>query len=594
MMTVRSPSFLSPLQYGKTLFVLVLMLLIFFLTDPARFIGWFEEQVHTYPPAAEVVKDVEAGAERLGLMRSADAQKRFVQALQLRETGGGVKPQGAGQTTVQGEESGEPVVPWDKVLAYCTGLPKRLCGKGPAAVNASAFLTVNGTLSPGNATLPAVNGTLPENGATALPGVSGVNGTLPGASNGTDLRCNGTLGAVNCTNLTSNSTLGAANGTVPESNGTVVPPVASLVPLGEGVKGKVLLAGDSMMMEGLGPVLLRFLRGHGGVEVTREAVYSTGLCRADYFDWPAHMKNVVERHKPHLVIICLGANDGQDIVDENKKRHIAGTDTWKVHYRQRAKLLLAAAQSTGARVIWVGLPIMGKEPHGTYIKAVVAEQRAACEETPSSLFIDTWATLAGEKGEFLSFVQGKDKAHIRIRSNDKVHVTEAGGTILLADIRPVLEVMFVHPPAVNATAVNATAGNIAAVNGTVPVMNGTSLAAKNATAPADSTSPQANGSVSAVQGGPPASSGGAGKSALAGVRDAAVSPTGMQPATPKTGPKTAMSAKGNSGENATASKKAGGTKAGTTAEKTNTPSVHEKKTPSPTTPSAAGNGRPQI
>ena len=526
---------LSPLKYSTTLFVLVVMFLVFFVSDPVRFLGWFEEQSHTSPSAALVVKEVETGAERLGLMRSADAQKHFFQALRLHETGGRIKAdttkraEGAGETgeLALAPVATEPLVPWDKVAAYFTGLPERLFGGQPKTVNGTATVpvVVGAATLPGapaslgkNATLPGTEGSLVGNGTLAGNGTAGMHSTpplsaIPGA-NATIMAGNATCATENAlfaqgngTLLQGNSTRHLGNGTLPQGNTTAIPPVASLIPLAEGAKGVVLLTGDSMMMEGLGPVLLRFLRGHGGVEVVREAVYSTGLCRADYFDWPAHMKKVVEQHKPHLVIICLGANDGQDIVDANKKRHIAGTETWKVQYRERAKLLLAAAQATGARVIWVGLPIMGKEPHATYIKAVVAEQRAACEETPSCLFIDTWATLAGAKGEFLSFIQGKDKVHTRIRSNDKVHVTEAGGTLLLADIRPTLECMFVRPPAVNGTALNATLpyGNstMLGANSALPGVNGTAPAITRAV-PSPSSVPQGNTRLPAAPGNLPA------------------------------------------------------------------------------------------
>ena len=76
-MTVHSSFSFSPLKYSTTLFVLVVMFLVFFVSDPVRFLGWLEEQSHTCPSAALVVKEVETGAERLGLMRSADAQKHF-------------------------------------------------------------------------------------------------------------------------------------------------------------------------------------------------------------------------------------------------------------------------------------------------------------------------------------------------------------------------------------------------------------------------------------------------------------------------------------------------------------------------------------
>ena len=209
--------------------------------------------------------------------------------------------------------------------------------------------------------------------------------------------------------------------------------------IAEGEKAVVMLAGDSMMMEGMGSVLLRHLRNNPNIIVHREAVYSTGLCRDDYFNWPAHMEKLVEKHNPDLVIIHIGANDGQDIVEAKKKRSIAGTDKWKEAYGKRATLLLEKATAKGAKAIWVGLPIMGKKPMSTYVSFLSEEQAKATANNVASLFVDTTATLANNKGEFLTFWQNADKTTVRIRSNDKVHVTESGGKIILEQLEPILD-----------------------------------------------------------------------------------------------------------------------------------------------------------
>lgn len=98
-------------------------------------------------------------------------------------------------------------------------------------------------------------------------------------------------------------------------------------------KPLVLLVGDSMMMEGFGPVLQRTLRKRPDLEVVREGKYSTGLSRQDYFDWPAQLEKLVGKYNPDMVVICMGANDPQDIIDENRKRHHADSESWKTIYR---------------------------------------------------------------------------------------------------------------------------------------------------------------------------------------------------------------------------------------------------------------------
>ena len=114
-------------------------------------------------------------------------------------------------------------------------------------------------------------------------------------------------------------------------------------------KPLVLLVGDSMMMEGFGPVLQRTLRKRPDLDVVREGKYSTGLSRQDYFDWPAQLEKLVEKYNPDMVVICMGANDPQDIIDENRKRHHADSESWKTIYRSRAERLLAVATASYKR-----------------------------------------------------------------------------------------------------------------------------------------------------------------------------------------------------------------------------------------------------
>lgn len=203
-------------------------------------------------------------------------------------------------------------------------------------------------------------------------------------------------------------------------------------------KPKVLLVGDSMMMEGFGPVLQRTLRKRPDMEVAREGKYSTGLSREDYFDWPAHLRELVDKHKPDLIVICMGANDPQDIIDENRKRHHADSDSWKTIYRGRAERLLAVATSRGSKVVWAGLPIMGKEPYATRVRRLSRLQKEACD-VYRAVFVDTTRVLADERGAYATFGKDGQGRHVRLRYKDMVHVTEDGGALLTAAVVPAIE-----------------------------------------------------------------------------------------------------------------------------------------------------------
>ncbi|MDR1085242.1 MAG: DUF459 domain-containing protein [Deltaproteobacteria bacterium] len=190
----------------------------------------------------------------------------------------------------------------------------------------------------------------------------------------------------------------------------------------------ILLTGDSMMLEGIGPPLQKLLAGLEGVTVSREGRYATGLCRLDVFDWFAYFKGLLEQKKPDLVIITLGANDTQDIV-EDKKRHQVTTDSWRKLYGQRVTRLLELARETNSQIFWIGLPVMGREPYNTRTLAINQVTEAACREASNCRFYDTWTILADSSGKYTTFLNQGQK-HLRVRAKDLIHLTETGGQIM--------------------------------------------------------------------------------------------------------------------------------------------------------------------
>ena len=370
--------------------------------------------------------------------------------------------------------------------AEASGTPSAMNGTQPPSSTGAKAIAATGNASagvPGNATglSTAANATAPVAAVNATQGMPATNSTAAAAN------ATGGMPATNATQgmPATNATAAAANATVPHD------------------KPLVLLVGDSMMMEGLGPALLRNLRGRDDLVVVREAKYSTGLSRMDYFDWPAFMESLVEKYTPDVVIITMGGNDAQDIVDENKKRHFVGTPSWEERYRERAGLLLAAAQKGGAKVIWVGLPIMGYPNQDKYTRQLCAQQKAACTNATSQVFVDTLAVLADEKGEFMAFIKDDEGKQTRIRYKDKIHVTTTGGEMLIKEVLPHLDAIL--KPLANASgamvggAANSGQKNATSpsVNGTLPETKATALPAANATA-----SGQKNATVPSTKGTP--------------------------------------------------------------------------------------------
>jgi S-formylglutathione hydrolase FrmB len=195
---------------------------------------------------------------------------------------------------------------------------------------------------------------------------------------------------------------------------------------------KILIVGDSFMVEGFGPVLERELRNIPELEVKRVFKSATGLCRPDFFDWNSYMEGLLSEYSPELVVLSLGANDTQDIVTDDRKRHMVASEGWNEAYGARVRTILDMAGDAGATVFWVGLPIMGKKLYNQRVENLNSVVAETCAEALNCRFFDSWDILTDKPGEFTAFRTMPGGKHERIRAKDSIHLTELGGEILVA------------------------------------------------------------------------------------------------------------------------------------------------------------------
>lgn len=228
--------------------------------------------------------------------------------------------------------------------------------------------------------------------------------------------------------------LWAFSGFKPGSGGLSLPPAAGRSPKmnSEGVfnPGRVLLLGDSMMLEGFGPQLQRRLSAWPGLSVSRTGRYGTGLCRLDVFDWLHYFDLCLIQYQPDLVILTVGANDTQDIVDAGHKRVFLGSDEWNAIYADRVRELLRLAEMRGVELFWVGLPIMGREPYTQRVIAINKVAERVCQAAPNCRFWDSWLSVADAEGRYSAFLRDEEGKRQRVRAQDGVHLTEFGGGLM--------------------------------------------------------------------------------------------------------------------------------------------------------------------
>ncbi len=192
---------------------------------------------------------------------------------------------------------------------------------------------------------------------------------------------------------------------------------------------KVLLVGDSMMLVGFGPALENSLLKYNGVSVVREGAYSTGLNRIDYYDWFTKTDELIALHKPDILVVMFGGNDGQGIIDKNKKSYTFGAEGWAEVYRERVNVYLTRTSSKVKKIYWVGHPITGNDDFLNKFLAMNPIYQSECAKFPNAVFVDSWKRFA-VNGEFRQSIPDDNGLWQIAKQSDGVHVTDFGGRIL--------------------------------------------------------------------------------------------------------------------------------------------------------------------
>jgi hypothetical protein len=95
----------------------------------------------------------------------------------------------------------------------------------------------------------------------------------------------------------------------------------------------------------------------GPCETGKEGKHQTGLTRQNKFNWAEEAKSIVADFHPDLVVVSLGLNDIQSIVEANRTRTNYGTPAWSKKYGEMVGTLLQSLSAAPAGILWIGNPV---------------------------------------------------------------------------------------------------------------------------------------------------------------------------------------------------------------------------------------------
>jgi uncharacterized protein len=195
---------------------------------------------------------------------------------------------------------------------------------------------------------------------------------------------------------------------------------------------RVLIIGDSLGID-MGDALQNDLANTGVVAATLDGRVDTGLTRADYFNWPVELQADLKAHNPQIVVIMMGANDPQDFLGPPDVPY--GNAAWNGMYSQRVASFMQLASSTGAKVIWVGMPPMQEPTLDAKMSDINAvDMQQAGKQKPPVTFLQSWTVLGTPQGGYTAYINNSAGQAINVRTPDGTHITPDGGEVLSQNV----------------------------------------------------------------------------------------------------------------------------------------------------------------
>ncbi|WP_164710382.1 SGNH/GDSL hydrolase family protein [Euzebya pacifica] len=198
--------------------------------------------------------------------------------------------------------------------------------------------------------------------------------------------------------------------------------------------------GDSLT-EQIGPTLIQRM-GRPGVpgEAFHDFTYSSGLSRPDFYDWPARAAQLMAEEDPDIWVVMVGANDGQDVIDDGGQFRQLGTDEWEAIYRSRIGGLMDLLTADGRAVIWIGQPVMRDTEFDERMEYLSSLYQSEASARAYVSFVDARRVFAGDDGRYADYLPAGDGSLTQMRLGDGIHLTRSGAERLVSQLLPLLPI----------------------------------------------------------------------------------------------------------------------------------------------------------
>ena len=151
---------------------------------------------------------------------------------------------------------------------------------------------------------------------------------------------------------------------------------------------------------------------------------SSGLVRADFYDWNDELLGILNQENPDVVVVSLGTNDRQQMRVGNQRLPVR-SEEWERTYVQRLDGLIDTLEVYGRPFFWVGAPPVRTQS----VSADMAYLNTRYEPRVGAAgghFIDVWNGFTNASGQYIATgpdIEGQVRA---LRTSDGINFTRAG------------------------------------------------------------------------------------------------------------------------------------------------------------------------
>ncbi len=219
--------------------------------------------------------------------------------------------------------------------------------------------------------------------------------------------------------------------------------VGTTDPVAADVRPVLLATGDSTI-EGVDSYLGERL---GSAVVTRLGSRpGTGLSLDGELPWPTAAARQVQRLRPRVTVISLGANDSYPMTTAGGATVACCGPAWEAEYAARARTLMTTYTRGDGRMVWMLLPVPKGEGQAVAFAAVNRAVQAAAAGRPGIRLVDLGPELS--PGGVFTPTLVRDGKPVTVRAQDGVHLSDAGASIAAdAVLRTLAQTRWLQAPA---------------------------------------------------------------------------------------------------------------------------------------------------